>query len=150
MLNAHHVIEHIGYRCMTKRIKLVVDFYLAVIRREYDFYLSMIHSRVYIDRYPSTDIVNSCTLSHSIKWHLVIWRAFFAWLYWEDILCAAFCTGTTMLATADYSGRIILWNIFSGFKRSVLQIESSTPYNAVGRCRLTAGFPQVSPGLTRV
>jgi WD40 repeat protein len=58
----------------------------------------------------------------------------------EDILCAAFCTGTTMLATGDYSGRILLWNIFSGFKRATLQIESSNAYNAACErlCFLTA------------
>ena len=48
----------------------------------------------------------------------------------EDILCAAFCTGTNMLATGDYSGRILLWNIYSGYKRATLQIESSNAYNA--------------------
>lgn len=58
----------------------------------------------------------------------------------EDILCAAFCTGTTLLATGDYSGRILLWNIFSGFKRVTLQIESSNAYNRACErlCFLTA------------
>lgn len=58
----------------------------------------------------------------------------------EDILCAAHCGGTSMLATGDYSGKILLWNIFSGFKRATLQIESSNNYNAACErlCFLTA------------
>ena len=47
----------------------------------------------------------------------------------EDILCAANCAGTDLVATGDYGGRIALWNVFSAFKRAVLQIETSDPYD---------------------
>ena len=47
----------------------------------------------------------------------------------EDILCAAHCAGTDLVATGDYGGRIALWNVFSAFKRAVLQIETSDPYD---------------------
>jgi WD40 repeat protein len=65
----------------------------------------------------------------------------------EDILCAAFCAGTTMLATGDYSGKVLLWNIFSGFKRAALQIHSSNAYNAAcERLCFLAGRADVEEG----
>ena len=35
----------------------------------------------------------------------------------EDILCAAHCAGTDLVATGDYGGRIALWNVFSALAR---------------------------------
>jgi len=47
----------------------------------------------------------------------------------EDILCAAHCRGTDSLATGDYGGMIILWNVYSFHKKATLRIESSNAYN---------------------
>ena len=48
----------------------------------------------------------------------------------EDILCAAYCANTVWVATGDYGGKIMLWNLYSGARLATWTIECEDDHDS--------------------